>query len=187
MLSRAPTHSHPLPFICSPLPSISTLFQPTLTHFQPTPIPPISTNVQPTPTHFKHTPAIVQPLSPISSPQSTYSHPIQPITYHSNPYLVPVFYVPTCFTSLCAYVPSCFTCPCAYVNNFYALYCLCLYTTSIYFTCFFMCLQVRNISLHCVFKNILVIPVFFSQCLFSAHGFSAQVFQCFHLFDLVRD
>ena len=57
-----------------------------------------------------------------------YSHPIQPITYHSNTYLVPVFCVSLCFMYLCAYVLLCFMRPCVYTIHFYALHFLCLYT-----------------------------------------------------------
>ena len=96
--------------------------------------------------------------------------------------LVPVFYVPMCFMYLCAYVPSRFTCPCAYVIHFYTLYCLCLYILRAF-------ARVNTSALFiytAFFKNILVIPVSFSQYLFSSHRFSVHIFQCFHLFDVVR-
>ena len=69
------------------------------------------------------------PLPPTAI-HSTYSHPTQPIIYHSKPNLVPVFYVLTCLTYLCAYVSSCFTFPYAYVIHFYAIYCLRIYIFS---------------------------------------------------------
>ena len=103
-LSSTATHSNPVPLIFNPLPPISNPFRPTPTH------------VYPTLTHFKPTPTHVRSLSPI--------------IYYSNPYLVPVSYVSTCFTYLCAYAPSRFTCPCNYVIHFYKLYHLCLYTSS---------------------------------------------------------
>lgn len=122
--NRAPTHSHPP----THTPTHSHPPSPAPTHLQLTSIYFHSSQLNPT--HFKHTPAHVQSLSPISSPPSTYSHLIHSITYQSNPYLVPVFYVPTylCFTCLCAHVLSCFTGPCDCIIHFYAPYCLCLYT-----------------------------------------------------------
>ena len=121
-LSPTPIQSHSftghyrlLPLFFGPLPFI-------FSSLLPVPIP-----VYSTPTHFKPTSAHVQSLSPLSSSQSTYSHPTQPITYHSNPYLVLMSYVSTCSTYLRAYIPSCVTCPYAYVIHFYALYCLCIY------------------------------------------------------------
>ena len=94
------------------------------------------------------------------------------------------------FTYLCAYRSSCFTCPCAYVVHFYAFYCLCLYTLRA-----FVCVNRSGPFIYIAFfKKILVISVLFllwyqylfSSCLFSSHGFSAHVFQWFHLFDVVR-
>ena len=70
----------------------------------------------------------------------THYNPLQPIPTHSNLYLVPVFYVPTCFMYLCAYVPSWFTCPYAYIIHFYALCCLCLYTL-----CAFVCVNMSGL------------------------------------------
>ena len=90
--------------------------------------------------------------------KSKYSNPIQPFTYQFSPYLVPVFYVPTYFTYLCANVLSCFTCPCAYVIHFYAVYCLCRYTLPA-----FMCVNSSGLFIYTAFfKNILVILVLFS-------------------------
>ena len=66
-------------------------------------------------------------LSPHFQPISECSHPILLITYHSNSYIAPVFYVSTYFAYLCTYVPLCFMCSCTYKIHFYALYCLCLY------------------------------------------------------------
>ena len=127
---------HPLPFIYSLLPSISTLFQPSRTHFQP-----ITTHIQLTLTHFKPTPTHMQPLSPISSPQFTYSHSMQPFTYNSQLCLY------MCLRVSRAHVPI----------HFCTLYCLCL---------FVIVNMLGQFIYTAFFKNILVIPVFFSQCLF---------------------
>ena len=94
-----PTHCHllpPTPILHShSLPPTSTQSQPTHAHFQL--LPRTFTHVQATSTNFKPNPAHVQFLSPISSPypNTLQTNPVQPITYHSNPCLVPVFYVPT--------------------------------------------------------------------------------------------
>ena len=103
---------------------------------------------------------------------SKYSHPIQPITYHSNPNLVPIFYVPTCFMYLCTYVPLCFTCPCAYAIHFYALYSLFLHTLHAS-----VCVNTTRLFIYTVlfFKNACNSSVPFAVP-FSSPGFSAHVF-----------
>ena len=98
--------------MCSPLPSISPFFSPHPLTFRP-----LLLILNSYPASLTH-----------SWSTSNYLYPIQPITYHFNTYLVPVFDVSTCFTYLRAYMPSYFTCPYAYVIHFYALCCLCLYT-----------------------------------------------------------
>ena len=136
MVPPTPTHFHPLlssRIHSCPLPP---------THSQPTSIyyhsflahiHSFSGDSHPLPLMFSPLLLILNPLSlmgSLSHPfsvHSQHSHPIQPITYHSNPYLDPVFYMPTCFMFLCAYVPSCFNVPYAYVIHFNALYCLFLY------------------------------------------------------------
>ena len=123
----------------------------------------------------------------LSHPFPGYFQILSPIPTHIY---IPAFYVPMYFTYLCAYRSSCFTCPCAYVVHFYAFYCLCLYTLRA-----FVCVNRSGPFIYIAFfKKILVISVLFllwyqylfSSCLFSSHGFSAHVFQWFHLFDVVR-
>ena len=152
-------HSHPVPLIWIPLPSISTRLSPLpliLAHSYPILLlfSPLLLNLSPHPpmyslslTHFQST--------------SKCSHPIQPITYHSSPSLLPLFYVPMCFTYPYTYVPSCFTFPCANVIHFYSLYSLCLYTLRAF---------KRLITYTTSFRKIIVIPLSFLlqyQCFFS--------------------
>ena len=117
-------YSHPLLLILNPLPLTFDSFSSTPTHLQ---LPS---------THFKPIPDHVQTLTHFQSIPK-YLHPIQPIAYHSNPYLVPVFQVPGCFAYLCANVPL-FYVPMWLCNPFLwtllpmFLYfpCLCVLTTS---------------------------------------------------------
>ena len=142
---------HPLPFIYSLLPTISSLFQPSRTHIQP-----ITTHIQLTLTHFKPTPTHMQPLSlpfPVHS-----SHTLT----QCNPSpTIPTYFQSLCFTYLRALrscVLMCLRVSRAHVPiHFYTLYCLCL----------FVIVNMPGRFIYTAFfKNILVIPVFFSQCLF---------------------
>ena len=118
----------------------------TLTHYYPVPSTPthyfksfltyshsFSVFFHPLPLMFSslllilNSPPTMGRLSPHFQPISECSHPILLITYHSNSYIAPVFYVSTYFAYLCTYVPLCFMCSCTYKIHFYALYCLCLY------------------------------------------------------------
>ena len=85
-------------------------------------------------------------------------------SYHSNPYLVPVFYVPTCFTYFCAYLPSYFTCPCVYVIHFYALCCLCLYALRAFVVLIRQdyLLTLRFLKWSCNVRVVFLVPIFVS-------------------------
>ena len=115
-----PTHSHPLPYTPTNPYSFSTHSHSFLAYPHPLPLmfSPLLL--------ILNSPLTICRLSPHFQSISKYSHPIQTVTYHSNPYLVPIFYVPTSFKYLCASL--CFTCPCPSAIHFYALYYLCLYT-----------------------------------------------------------
>lgn len=122
----------------------------------------------------------MQPLSPVSSPYSnTHTNP----THHLplQPIFSPCFlraYVLYVRVSLCAFV---FNVPMWLRNSFLCIF-LCLYTLHA-----FLCVNTSGLFIYPVFfQNMLVIPVFFSWCLFPSHGFSAYVFQCFRLFHAVR-
>ena len=154
MLPSTPIHCHPLPS--------------TPTHYHLLPL--TLTHLQPTPTHFSvfshPLPLMFNPLLLISNTPPPvrslfYQSPVHILphnpTHHLpfQPIFSPLFYV---LTYLRAYVPLCFPCLCAYVIHFYALYCLCLYTL-------LASLSVNTSGLFiysAFFKNILVIPVFFS-------------------------
>ena len=175
-LSCTLTHSHPLP-------STPTHFYSFLTHYHS-----FLAFSHTLPLMFSslllilHSLLTMCRLSSHSQSISKYSHPIQPITYHSNPNLVPMFYVPTCFMYLCTYVPLCFTCPCAYAIHFYAFYSLFLHTLHA-----FVCVNTTRLFIYTVlFLKMLVIAVFLSQCLFPPLVSLPMFFQCFHLFDVVR-
>ena len=154
------THSYLFPLFFSPMPLIFSPPRPVSVMFSP-----LLLNL-----------SLLQRMCSLSHPFSVHIHsyPIQSIACLSNIYLVPVFNVLTCFTYLCDYVPSYFTWQYAYVIHFYVLSAFLSVNTSgrFIYTAFF--------------KNMLVILVFFPQCLFFSHGFSAHSFQCFHLFDILR-
>ena len=151
------THCHQPPLIFNLL---SLIFSPP---------PPIPTHGQPTPTHFKPTLAHVQPLSPISSP-----HPNTLTQFKPSP-AIPTHIQSLCFTcprALRIYVLMGLRVSCVHVIHFSVFYCISLYPLRA-----FVCVNKSRLFIY---------TAFFSQCLFSFHGFSAHVFQCFHLFDVAR-
>ena len=112
--SLTPTYSHQLPptsiYLHSLLPitTQSHTFPSTPTHSHSHPRPPIFYLLALIFSHFTHSHLCLSHFYQFNThPRlcatslihfqqiSKYSHPIQPVTYHSNPYLVPVFYMPT--------------------------------------------------------------------------------------------
>ena len=116
-----PFHSHSPSLHSHSLPSTPTHFYLFLTHSYSFPA-----FFHPLPLMFSSLLLILNPHRPCADSLthfqsiSKYSHPIESITYHYNPNLVPLF---TCVRALhtCVYVLLCFTCPCTYAIHFYAI------------------------------------------------------------------
>ena len=71
-----------------------------------------------------------------------------------------------------------------YFKSMRSLYRLYHFTAYGYTLYVLLCVLIRQDYLFTL--RFFLISVLFSQCLFLSHGLSAQVFQCFHLFDVIR-
>ena len=145
----------------------------------------------PTPIHSHPLTLIFNPLPLMFSPFLLILNPPPPMCSLSHPFPVhiqivspnPIYHLP--FQpkfSPCVLHAYLFYVPvrlCAFV--FHVPMCLCLCTLRA-----FVCVNVSGLFIYTAFLQTLAMPVFFSWCLFSSYGFSAHIFQCFRLFDVVR-